>query len=101
MIKQALDPGPDNVFIPTKTCRISVLLKTGTRVTGQMHVPEDTRSSVRPSDAIRRCRDRFLLLTDVAVEAMPKDRHVPTMMIPPGAITLIELPETGWDSRRD
>ena len=51
----------------TKCCELTVHLVTGIRIRGTYHVPLDSSSATRPSDAIRNYKDGFLILTDATV----------------------------------
>ncbi len=80
----------------TKYCALSVSLLNGTRITGRFHIEARTTSTIRPSDAIRETKDRFILLTDVTVENGDEARTIDAIMIPPSSIAFVELPAARW-----
>ena len=84
----------------TKCCQLSVQLKSGVRVVGLLHVPSGTTSTIRPSDAIAERASEFLLLSDVTLSEHNVPRQHPAIMIPYDAISHIELPPSGWVSRK-
>ena len=82
----------------TKYCEITVYLKTGIRIAGNMHVPLRTSSAFRPSDAIRES-EGFLLLSDATIRDSQSARQQEAMLVRVDAISHIDLPEKGWTAR--
>lgn len=80
----------------TKYCELNVTLLNGTRIAGRFHIEARTTSTVRPSDAIRENKDRFILLTDATSQEGDESRGIGTLMIAPAAIAFVELPDTRW-----
>ena len=83
----------------TKCCALTVHLVTGVRIEGTFHLPVDTSSAVRPSDAIRNCRDGFLILTNATVHGTTGTREQGSMMVRTDTISHIDLPANGWTTK--
>ncbi len=84
---------------PTKCCGLTIILKTGARVTGTFHVSVGTDQNIRPADAIRRSDTNFLLLSDVTICEQEQSRHEQAILVQRDAIAYIELPTEGWTIR--
>ncbi len=89
-------PGIDK---STKCCELTVHLVTGVRMVGTYHVPISTSSAIRPSDALRDCKDGFVLLTNVTLHDANEPRQQTAVMVRMDAISHIELPPKGWAAR--
>jgi len=72
---------------------------TGVWIEGTFHVPDDTSSAVRPTDAIRSCNDGFLILTNATVHEATGTREQGSMMVRMDAIAHIDLPARSWAAR--
>ena len=83
----------------TKCCGLTVHLVTGIRIEGTFHIGIDTSSAIRPSDAIRTCKDGFLILTNVTIHEPTGPREQGSIMIRTDAVSHIDLPARGWAAR--
>jgi hypothetical protein len=86
-------PGIDQ---STKCCELTVHLVTGIRIVGTFHIVADTSAVVRPSDAIRNCKDGFLILTNATIHEPTGPREQGTIMDRANAVSHIDLPATNW-----
>lgn len=93
MLKQA---GIDK---STKCCELTVYLLTGVRVVGTYHISTTTSSAIRPSDALRDCKDGFVVLTDATIHENGAVREQGSLMIRMDAISHVDLPAKGWSAR--
>ena len=85
---------------PTKCCELSIVLNSGTRITGSFLVPLGTDSSIRPADAIRNNRGEFLLLCDVTVLENGASHSQGAILLRKDAIAYVELPgPSSWAKR--
>lgn len=85
----------------TKSCELTVHLVTGVRIEGMFHLPADTSSAVRPSDAIRNCKDGYLLLTNAIVHEPTGPRKQGAIMVCADAVSHIDLPAKGWSEKAE
>lgn len=83
---------------PTKYCELTITLLNGQTLTGLLHVPVVTSSTIRPSDALQDKTDGFLLLSDATILENNAPRRANALMVAVQAISHIELP-TAWASR--
>jgi hypothetical protein len=83
----------------TKCCELTIHLVTGVRVVGTFHVSASTSSPIRPSDAIRDCKDGFLILTNATIHEPTGPREQGTIMVRADAVSHIDLPAKGWAAR--
>lgn len=83
----------------TKCCQLTIHLLTGIRIMGTFHVSTTTSSAIRPSDAVRDCKDGFLILTDATVYEVACARDQGSIMVRSSAISHIDLPVNGWAAR--
>ena len=83
----------------TKICALKVYLVNQTSIEGTFHVSSRTSSAIRPSDAIRECKDGFLTLTNVIITENGVARQHPSVMVRYDSIVHIELPQSGWAAR--
>jgi len=85
---------------PTKTCNLTVHLRSGVKISGLFHVPLCTGSKVRPGDALREKDSDFMLFSDVTISEGPESsRQQQAVLVNRNAITYIELPGRTWDVR--
>lgn len=80
----------------TKFCDLSVVMLSGTRLSGRFHVHDGTSSAIRPSDAIRDLKEHYLILTHATMRDGSATHDVGTVMIRADGIAHIELPHRGW-----
>jgi hypothetical protein len=90
---------PSGIERPTKCCELTVHLVTGVRVVGTFHVSVTTSSAIRPSDAIRDCKDGFLILTNATIHEPTGPREQGSIMVRTDAVSHIYLPAKGWAAR--
>jgi len=83
----------------TKCCELTVHLVTGVWIVGTFHIIADTSSAIRPSDAIRNCKDGFLILTNATIHELTGPREQGSIMVRTEAISYINLPAKGWSAR--
>jgi len=83
----------------TKCCELTIHLVTGVRVVGTFHVSMTTSSAIRPADAIRDCKDGFLILTNATIHEPTGPREQGSIMIRTDAVSHIDLPAKGWSAR--
>ena len=83
----------------TKCCELTVHLVTGVRVVGTFHVSMTTSSAIRPSDAIRDCKDGFLILTNATIHEPTGPREQGSIMVRTEAVSHIDLPGRGWSMK--
>ena len=83
----------------TKRCELTVYLVTRVRIDGTFHLSADTSSAVRPSDAIRTCKEGFLILTNATVHEPAGPREHGSIMVRADAVSHIDLPAKGWLER--
>ena len=83
----------------TKCCELTVHLVTGIRIEGMLHITIDTSSAIRPSDAIRNCKEGFLLLTNATIHEPTGPRENGSVMVRADAISHLDLPFKGWLER--
>lgn len=90
---------PQGIDKSTKCCELTVHLVTGVRIVGTFHVAVTTGSAIRPSDAIRDCKDGFLILTNATIHEAAGPREQGTIMVRTDAVSHIDLPAKGWSAR--
>lgn len=82
----------------TKHCELTIRLQSGELISGRFHVPMNTSSGIRPSDAIRDLATDYMLLSRavirVGTDSMPKD----TLLVFRSAISYVEIPTGNWIS---
>lgn len=79
----------------TKHCSLNVHLSSGRMLTGEFHVPANTSSTIRPSDAIQDSGRPFILLAKAAIDDADPPRSVGSVLVPHAAIAFIEI-ASGW-----
>lgn len=67
-------------------------------ITGRFHVPMNTSSGIRPSDAIRDLPTDYMLLSRAVIRFGTDSMHKETLLVFRSAISYIELPQGGWAS---
>ena len=80
----------------TKYCDLTVQLRSGGRVTGKFHVPLQTGSTIRPSDALRGCKDGFVIISDAVMQQGEQEHRHIAILVPLTSVDYIELPAVGW-----
>ena len=90
---------PQGIERQTKCCELTVHLVTGTRINRTFDVIADTSTAIRPSDAIRNCKDGFLDFTNTTIHEPTGPRELGSIMVRTEAVTHIDLPTTGWSAR--
>lgn len=82
---------------PTKYCELTVHLQTGATIKGRFHVGANTSATIRPSDALRECKDGLLLLSEAVLTENGQSRSLPAILVHLGSMLYAELPSS-WIS---
>jgi hypothetical protein len=77
----------------TKHVVLVFYMKAGVRISGQFHVPENTSSAVRPSDALHQASGGFINMVNATISSSGGKKHeVPYVSIAKDAIAWVEFP---------
>lgn len=82
----------------TKHCELTIRLQSGELITGLFHVPMNTSSGIRPSDAIRDVATDYMLLSRAVIRFGTDSMHKDTLLVFRSAIAYVELPSVNWTS---
>ncbi len=83
----------------TKCCELTIHLMTGIQIEGIFHIVAETSSAIRPSDAVRDCKDGFIILTNAKIHEPTGSREQGSILVRANAISHIDLPAKGWAMR--
>src|SRR3989304_6972309 len=90
---------PQGVDKSTKCCELTVHRVTGVRIVGTFHASVTTSSAIRPSDAIRDCKDGYLILTNATIHEPGGPRTQSAIMVRTDAGSHLQPPAKGWAAR--